>query len=710
MIYFKLITRIFFVFLLVFGQQFFLYSQIANAAFDIQGVELFKDNTICITMTSSGTVTQSGFNLSNIQTNSESFQANITSGGALCPLPPFFTGGAIQSTTNGITIQAQPNVQAFGRGIVISEIAGNSSGVSSSGEPTSFTSLVSRLGGVSMTLFEITLPTGCDVVDDDNDIVGASTDLTTINDFSFPTCASTNGFTVACNAESNLLTAITGLVPATSSTPAKIRFTISAFEAGADINMIDSILIRLDSQDVFCPTSITGPTIATIIAKNAVDSPTVTETVGTVNIGDAAQAVNFKYAAETATSLKGEVSTNDIGSTALLIGGLATTANKIQIEELQNDSIPLAGQSSAILINPSVTSNSENNIINIWLVPSISTLFSTAPLSSDITFSDSSIVVNSAPYIVMSNSDDLNAPFGTLVIPVRKNDAVGATDPSTVKTTITINNLVFSSAIAGAKDATVSLALYEPLSGAIINTPAALSVNNSTNPTNPQNFSAFSIGSTRALAQNAVVGGAVNEATGAAQITSDVDLNALTLRNTALGTPQITGFTKAISTVTPVDISKITTTNSDSIITVTGNDGATISGAKVKIESFANGSMTAFDSVIITGKNTGAFNAKLQGDFSKGDVTLNLKQTVSGTDSTQVSTTVSTQSSSTSSSSGGLACENTVCGCENLNCTPTLSTILNYVQTNGGLSKIVSSGGNVLTELINSIKKALGLS
>ena len=189
-----------------------------------------------------------------------------------------------------------------------------------------------------------------------------------------------------------------------------------------------------------------------------------------------------------------------------------------------------------------------------------------------------------------------------------------------------------------------------------------------------------------------------------------MDLNALTLRNTALSAPQITDFTKTISTVTPVDISKITTTNSDSVITVTGADGASISGAKIKIESFANSSMTVFDSVIVTGKNTGAFSAKLQGDFSKGDVTLNLKQTVSGIDSTQVSKTISTQSSSTSSSSGGLACENTVCGCENLNCTPTLSTILNYVQTNGGLSTIVSSGGNVLTELINSIKKALGLS
>ena len=41
-------------------------------------------------------------------------------------------------------------------------------------------------------IFEVSLPSGCYVVDDDNDIVGASSDLSTINDFSFPTCASTN--------------------------------------------------------------------------------------------------------------------------------------------------------------------------------------------------------------------------------------------------------------------------------------------------------------------------------------------------------------------------------------------------------------------------------------------------------------------------------------------------------------------------------------
>ena len=684
----------------------FMYCEKANAAFDIQAVQLFKDNNICITMTSSGVVTQSSFSLNNLQSNSESFQSNVSSSGGLCPLPSFFTGGAILNTSNGISTQAQPNVQGFGRGIVISEIAGNQGGVSSSGDPAGFTSLVSRLGGVAMTIFEISLPTGCDVVDDDNDIVGASSDLGTINDFSFPTCASTNGLTVQCNAESNLLTAATGLAPATSTSPAKIRFTISALEGGTDINMIDSILIKLDSQDIFCPSSFTGPVTATIIAKNAVDTPTITETIGSVNIGTASQAVNFKYATETATSEKGEISSNEIGTTAILAGSTASSANKIQIEELQNDSIPAGGQSSAILINPSATSTAENNIIYLWLVPSASTLFSSAPSSSNIIFSDNSLISHSAPYIVMANSDDLNAPFGTLVIPVRKNDAAGATDPSSIKSTITINNLIFNAA-SGAMDATVSLAFYEPLSGAIVNTPAVLSLNSSTNLSNPQNYSAFSVGSTRALAQNAVIGGAINELTAATQITQDTELASLTARNTVLGALQISGITKVVSSVTALDASKITTSNANAVITITGSDGAAIGGSKIKIDSFANSVMSAFDSITVTSKNTGAFNAKLQGDFSKGDITLNFKQTVSGIDSSSISKTVSQQSST--SSSGSPMCENTVCGCTNTNCTPTFPIIINFVQSKGGLSNIVSSGGDLLNELINSIKKVLGI-
>ncbi|MBI3590286.1 MAG: hypothetical protein HY094_02770 [Candidatus Melainabacteria bacterium] len=705
---FKKLLSVAFTFLLLFNGGIFLFytSNKAHAAFDVFGVQLFKDNTICIVM--AGSTSSESLNLANFITNQDSVQAKVSSSGSFCPAPPFFTGGALLTTTPK-TIQADPNVQSLGRGILISEIPGNSSGVSS-GDPGGFNSLIATLGGVNgltTSIFEISLPSGCDVVDDDNDIEGASSDLSLINDFSFPTCTSTNGLTVQCNAASNLLTAINGLVPASGSSPAKIRFAISAFDSVTDGNMIDTILIRLDSQDIFCPSTLSGPLTATVIAKNAVDNPTISQTLGTANIGTPAQAVKVGYAPESATSLKGEVSTNQIDTTATLTGGANTTANTIQIDELHNEGIPVGGQTSPILVNPSLSSTSSINTseittINLWLVPSSTTLFFLVPSTSDITFSDSSLTISSAPYIVMTNTDDTNAPFGTLVIPIKKNTS--ATDPSTVKTTITIKNLICT---AGTQDSTVSLALFEPISGAIVNTPAALSVNDSTNLTNPQNFSAFSAASTRALAQNAVVGGAVNESTGAAQVTTDADLLALTSRNTTLGAPQITSFTKVVSSLTTVDVSKITVEAfQGTSLTINAGAGASIGGAKIKIELFANGQTTAFDSVTVTSKSDGSFTAKLKADFSAGDITLKFKQTVSTSDSQVSSKTFSKQSIT----SPTLACEKTVCGCENVNCTPTVSNVLNFIQSNGGLSEIVSSGGDLLQEVINAAKKALGLS
>ena len=692
-----------FLILLFIQEDFFIFP--AKADFDVKGVQLFKDNNVCIIMSSGGTLTTQALDLSTLQTNSESVQSKVSSGGSLCSLPPFFNGGALLTTTNGITIQAEPTVQGLGRGILISEIAGNSSGVSSSGDPIGFSSLITRLGTLATSIFEISLPTGCDVIDDDDDVVGASSDLSTINDFSFPTCTSTNGLSVQCNTEINLLTAMNALVPVTSSAPAKIRFAISAFDSIPDTNMIDSILIKLDSQDIFCQSNISGPLTATVIAKNAIDNPTKQETLGTADLGTPTQAVKISYASESTTSLKGEVSTNQVNTTPLLIGGAITTANIIQIEELHNEGIPIGGQSSPVLINPSVSSTSENSIVNLWIVPSSTGLFFNSPSSSDITFSDDSLILNSAPYVVRTNADDLNAPFGTLVIPLKKN--LAGTDPQTVKTKITVNNLRLSSASSSTMDGTLLLSLFEPVSGSIVNTPAALSVNNSTNTTNPQNFSAFSTGSTRALVQNAVVSGAVNEATAASQITTDTDLSALTSRNTTLGAPQITGFTKAISSLTQADTNKITISSTNSVLTTAGTAGASVGGAKVKIESFANGSMTAFDSVTITSNNDGSFTAKLQADFSSGDVTVNFKQTVSASDSTVASKIVSKQSSSGSS---GLPCDKTVCGCANPNCTPTIVIVLNYIQNNGGLASIVSKGGDSLDEIIKAAKKALGLS
>ncbi len=667
------------------------------AAFDVQGVELFKNNNICIIM--AGSTTPEGLSLSGFTVNTENVQSRISSSGSLCPIPPFFTGGTLLTTISGITTQADPTVQGLGRGILISEIAGNSSGVSSSGDPLGFSSLVSRLGGLVSTIFEISLPDGCDIIDDDDDIVGASSDLSAINDFSFPTCTSTTGLTVACNDASNLLTAITGLAPATSTSSAKIRFTISELNGFADANMIDSILIKLDSQDIFCPNNAGNPLTATIVAKNAVSSPTITETIGSTNIGTPMQAAKLSYAAETVTSIKGETSTNETGTTPVLAG--ATTANTIQVEELNNESIPINGQSSPTIINPSAINSNEISSINVWLIPSSINLFSSPPSTTDITFSDNSLIVSSAPYLVMTNADDLNAPVGTLVIPIQLN--LGGTDPSAVKTTITIKNLTLSGDTTASKDSTISLSFYELVSGAIVNTPGALSVfSSATNTTNPRNFSSFAPLSTRAISQNTIVGGAVNEGAGASQILTDPDLSALTARDTVLGTPQITNFTKVVSSVTDIDLTKIDLSDSNSVLTVTGNKGASIGGAKVKIESFAKDQTTAFDSVTITSKSDGSFNAKLKADFSKGDATVSLKQTVSKIDSQVIITKTVTASSQ--------SCEKTVCGCANPNCSPNITSVLTFIQDNGGLAQIVTSGGVLLQEVITSTKKALGLS
>ena len=148
---FNIIKNILLILLFLISQAFFFNPQKSQAAFDVQGVELFKDNNICITM--AGSTTPEGLNLSSFTVTTESIQSKISSSGSLCPPPPFFTGGTILTTVNGIKTQADPTVQSLGRGIVISEIAGTD-GISSSGDPYGFSSLVTRLGGLSSTIFE----------------------------------------------------------------------------------------------------------------------------------------------------------------------------------------------------------------------------------------------------------------------------------------------------------------------------------------------------------------------------------------------------------------------------------------------------------------------------------------------------------------------------------------------------------------------------
>ena len=127
----RLFIAVFFVFVFIIEK--ILFSLAAIAAFDVQGVELFRDGNLCIT--TAGSTTPESLNLANLQSNQESVQTKISSSGSLC-VAPFFTGGALL-TTSPKTIQAQPNVQSTGRGILISEAQGELNG---------FSSLITRLG------------------------------------------------------------------------------------------------------------------------------------------------------------------------------------------------------------------------------------------------------------------------------------------------------------------------------------------------------------------------------------------------------------------------------------------------------------------------------------------------------------------------------------------------------------------------------------
>lgn len=554
-----------------------LFSEVlfinAKAAFDVNGVGLFKDGNLCILNSSQ---VQTSVNLSSFQSLNDGVQVRISSSGSYCK-PSFFTGGALQSNASGKVIGAQPNVQAYGRGILISEPAPTAS---SSGDPSAFSTLFNRYGGSNMLVFEIALPQGCDVVDDDDDGEGTASILSGINDFSFPGCSSTNGLNVFCNdlSSSGLLTASNVLVPASSGSPAKVRFGITSLNFPTDTNLIDSVLIKFDSQDIFCPTTSTSPLIATVTAKNAIDSPTLTETVGTADLGTPVKALD-----------------------------VSGSASNLQISELDNESIPVGGQASQSLIEPIFGQTTEITMINIWIVPSAINLFSIAPSISDVTFSDNSLALSSAPYLVKIPGDDISAPIGTLVLPVKKNDDQGAANPINNKTTITIKNITLGTAVSGG---TVSILIYEPNAQAIVNTPGVASINNTSSLTNPQNYSSYSYLSSRAQVQTTVISNVINETSMLTQPLTDADLALVTARNTVLGSPQILNFTNNIQT----------------------------------------------------------------------------------------------------SSSGSIGCEQTVCGCSNTTCTPTSTQIQTFINNNGGLSSIVTSGGALLNELISAAKKLLGLS
>lgn len=688
------------VLLLLLVQFFYLNTK---AAFDVVSVRLFRDTNVCINKpTANGTQKQS-VDFKTFGSSSQSVRASISSSGSFCSLPPFFTGGAKVITKNGISVQAGPTVQSYGRGILISEVAGTDGGVSG-GDPSGFDNLGTMdFGSMTTSLvFEISLPSECDVIDDDDDIAGDSSILSGVNDFSLPTCSSTDGVTVVCNAESGALTASNGLVPASGTSLAKSRFVISSLDTIADPTMIDSVLIKFRSQDIFCPNGTSGPLTATIVAKDSVTNPAKTVTIGQVDLGTSTQALSVGYAKDIATSSKGETSENEVATTPILVMGSATALNSIEIKELNEESIPIGSDASAVNIDPSRASSSTDEITEVFLllIPSKTNFFSKAPLNSDVTLSDNSFIVNGEPFIVTSSTISSNFPVGTLVIKLKKNTNPGATNPDKVKTTVKIANIVVNPPLNTDETGTISFSIFEPDSGAIVNTPGALSINTPTDSTKfPQNFSAFSVGSKRALEQNKN-----GDDVRANQIITDTELAELTSRNTELGAPQITNVVKAVSNITPINETKVAAsvkTNADGtkIATIKGGIDSSIGGARIKVDTLKGDGKTVFDSVIITSLSDGSFTAKLQADSVPSKV--NLIQTVSDVESTVISKTLQ--------ESAGLACEEKVCGCEDPGCTPSIGQVVSYIETNGGLNSIVSQGGDILNELIESAKKALGL-
>lgn len=678
-------VSIYFLVVLLLGSEF----SMAQAAITVRAVKLFKDGNVCIK--NSQGVEQS-LNIGEINSNNDSLDSRLSSSGSVCTPPPFFTGG-VNISSSGILTQAHPVVQALGRGILVSETAGTS-GVSSSGNPFDFAQLLIDVSGSktsSTAILQVTLPLGCDFIDDDDDIAGTSSTLTDVNDFSLPACQATNGFTIICNEESGKLTAMNGIEVATATTPAKMRFALNDF-AAPDGNLIDSFLIKFDAQDIFCPSSFTGPLNVTVSVSNDATNPTMTSTLGTVDLGLPTKAAAAKFITKTSTSTKGQISTSNISTNAVLTEGGTNISNPIQIEELQEESIPIGGQSSASLINPPNVNKIEITKVNLWIIPSVLNLFTGAPSSSDISFSDNSLKVSSAPYLVMTNTDDVNAPFGSIVIPLEKNTVQGASDPTKVKTTITINNLNLAQVNSLSTNANLTFAFFETTGNAVVNTPGISTINTGGVSSNPVNYSAYGSSDIRAQNQNISISSSNAPQIGfASQINTENGLNLITSRSTVLESPQILNFTNVVSMVTDITSSLVSVdSDTDSIITVTGAASSVINGAQVVVDVFESGGTTSIDSVTVIGQSDGSFNAKLLGNFTKGSNTVKIKQVISGTSSSEIVKTVV-------KNTGEITIE------------PTVSAVLTFIQDNGGLDSIIAEGGEKLQAVVKAIKQALGL-
>ncbi|MBI2995383.1 MAG: hypothetical protein HYY52_01570 [Candidatus Melainabacteria bacterium] len=669
-----------------------------------QGVAVSESSQLGISCSSGG---QSSVVLSAITSGTvDTAVMSACSGGTIAPAPAFFTGGASSSVSGTTVIAGSPTVQGESRGILVSEL-----------NATGFSELLNQVGGGSQgTVFEVQLPSGCDVIDDRDDNNTASSSSATAgslggNDVARYTITQTGGVTATFAASGTGDAAITNanvVVPAAGTTPAKLHFGIvSALGTGTDAVTTDAVLIRIDAQDLFCPIAVTGNLEASVIAQNKVNSPSIVANLGKAMLGAATQALGFAFADDVATSTKGETSTNAmIGATPRLSTGGVTTSHPVKITELDARAIPIGGRVSPRNLDP------ENSLLStvlsrgqIWLIPAAGTAFSAAPATADVSFSDDSLVIDGTPTLVTSATVDPNPPIGTVVIGVKKNTASGAANPMESTTTITVKNLKFTAASSTTTDLIASAVFFVQDAGIVVNTPGAASGNNASTPTV---FTPYVQASAKALTQL--------EAAGVQLGTGSLANQLLTSRLTAQSTPQINPFAKVVTSAMNADASKITVSSlaatasssgaatTDIVVTVTGTAGAVDGGAEVVVTT---GGTTTYDSVTVVASEDGSFTAKLRGDCaaSATSVSVSVAESVSGTKTTSV-----TKTALCAGGGGGQTADDVFNAIAGSDGSVTLSELTTYITAQGGLGAIITSGGSKLQGVIKAAKSALGLS
>lgn len=656
-----------------------------------QGVAVSETSQLAVDCSSGG---QSSVVLASITSGTvNTAVSSACTSGAIAPPPPLFTGGLGASVSGNTVLDGSPVVQGEARGILVSELSA-----------TGFSELVNQVGGGTQgTVFEIALPSGCDVIDDldDNNTASSTSSSSTAtggNDVARVTVTATGGVTATVTGNGTgdaLLTSANVLQPASGATPAKINFALSAATGtGTDAATTDAVLVRLDAQDIFCPDGTTGELEATVTAKNKISSPTVTANLGNAKLGSATSALAVGFADDVKTSTKLETSTNtNIGPTPRLVGGGASTAHSISIKENHARAIPIGGRVSSRNLDP------ENSLLStvltraqIWIIPNHPSAFSAAPGSSDIEISDDSIVLDGAPTLVTSATVNPNAPLGTLIVGIKK----GTSDPMANTTTITVKNLKLGAATSSTTDLVSVVEIFSQDAGVVVNTPGIAAGNSASTPTV---FTPYVQASTKAAGQL--------EATAVQLGTGSTANQLLVNRAKDLKVPVIDPLAIQVSSVQGADTTKITvsstglTDSTDNVITVTGTAGSVDAGADVTVTT---GGTATFDSVTVVADKNGAFTAKVRGDCAgASSVTVNVTPSISGTTGTAVTKTALCQ--------GATESEDTVFADIDAddNGSTSIDEVLTYVEAQGGLAAVVSAGGAKLAGVIKAVKNALGL-